>query len=198
MCFDHDFVMHSNNNCMRFTLKCYLIWKRYLIWISWLYMQSEISWHTNNRSRKKTKPKKVERRKNIELKKNLSQKKRTKIKKNAQIHNHQPQTSKNVRSHFPLCSPFNYDQIACDEWRTCNITPQYAKTTEITIFRDFKWIGIINVFVGFFLFVLYFLLNVGTPNFDNKTPYALVYTLWRTDWQDLRSLWLDTKPKDRQ
>lgn len=99
---------------------------------------------------KKSNPKKNRSRKKIELKKNLSQKKRTKINKNAQIHNHQPQTSKNVRSHFPLCSPFNYDQIACDEWRTCNITPQYAKTTEITIFRDFKWIGIINVFVGFF------------------------------------------------
>lgn len=152
---------------------------------------------------KQSKPKKNEAEKSRTQKKYRTQKKSFPKKtnqnnKNAQIHNHQPQTSKNVRSHFPLCSPFNYDQIACDEWRTCNITPQYAKTTEITIFRDFKWIGIINVFVGFFLFVLYFLLNVGTPNFDNKTPYALVNTLWRTDWQDLRSCWLDTKPKDRQ
>lgn len=147
---------------------------------------------------KKSKPKKIEFRKKTNSQKKNSKKKRTKIIKTPKSTTINRKHRRNVHSHFPLCSPFNYDQIACDEWRTCNITPQYAKTTKITIFRDFKWIGIINVFVGFFLFVLHFLLNVGTPNFDNKTPYALVYALWRTDWQDLRSLWLDTKPKDRQ
>lgn len=162
-----------------------------------IYAKRNIVTHKKSKP-KKTKPKKVERRKNIELKKNLSQKKRIKIIKTPKS----TTTNRKHRKMFVLIFRFVHHSIMIK----LLVTNEEHAISRLSTQKQQKSLfsGISNeseslmFLLVFFLFVLYFLLNVGTPYFDNKTPYALVYTLWRTDWQDLRSLWLDTKPKDRQ